>query len=405
LAICRAVPGTIQDKITDGVVRGMCSEAALSIMMSMVNRGWSYAEAQATFFDTENRISDWIYFRPNGGRRRTPRAQNDHFERIWKKATNRVAENPPIVNEGEARQEIGMIRAQAPFGKFDGRSGVTDRLVLEAIFVRATELGRIVLRLSSRMLAEKTGVHYTTAAKSIQRLISRGWLKLAYKPGELEAPYYRIILPTALQDAPRGHTVLKTQTTSISTDSDEEDQEHPSLSSSEGLNLVSPAKLQGTRGSWCEGPVVDADTMVKSPYAMSAKTPHAAEHDFFQRPGVSSYAAVIFESLGSRPKMPKEIMISTGISKSTVHKWLNELSAAGLVEKTETGYQRTEMSLDEAAYWTGSTGLAARKRHMHYLQRQQFEEVKDYIKEVRERRLRKMNKRKFSKDSMWTKVA
>jgi DNA-binding Lrp family transcriptional regulator len=94
-----------------------------------------------------------------------------------RRATSYVAVHPAIATPTDARGEILAIRDAIASLPWPGRTGDTDRAVLEAEIDLRLELGRLQAWVSERDLAERVGMSRPTVAAARRRLQDQGLLK------------------------------------------------------------------------------------------------------------------------------------------------------------------------------------------------------------------------------------
>ncbi len=94
-----------------------------------------------------------------------------------RRAASYVAAHPAIATPTDARGEILTIREEIALLPWPGRTGDTDRAVLEAEIDLRLELGRLQASVSERDLAERVGMTRPTVAAARHRLHDQGLLK------------------------------------------------------------------------------------------------------------------------------------------------------------------------------------------------------------------------------------
>lgn len=154
--------------------------ARKAVLLSAVRRGWTCDECFRVFLADpalpayELWASSRTEIGPHG---RLKRLQED-YRQCLAHAANTPA---PPRSSGDARAQIGEIIAEAAIADFPGVSGRTDRDVLKAVHATGTEYGSMSVILPARDIALRAGVSRTTAAKSLGRLVTAGWIKRTVK--------------------------------------------------------------------------------------------------------------------------------------------------------------------------------------------------------------------------------
>ncbi|WP_394613128.1 hypothetical protein JNUCC0626_24615 [Lentzea sp. JNUCC 0626] len=296
--------------------------AVLAVMTSALNKGWTWAK-----FHTE-------WSQPECGMRLKLVSDGAELLKLWEKASAFVADSPPVISASEARQELGLIRAELSSTVLEGRNRVRDREVLKFILKKATRQGRLVLPLALRTIAEGTGQSVETSRRALESLVSRGWLTV-------HTPSHRALATTY-----RVHTPSRRSSTGNATSA-------PSISSLQTQCTDETPLRRRDLGEDC----------VSSVHSM-------ASTDVFRSLGRS--AAVLYDHLSvTSPMKATELVDSTELARRTVFKWLGRLKEEGLAAQVEGGaWVRVEVDLEALAEVMGVSGKAEAQKAQHARERE-----------------------------------
>ncbi len=154
--------------------------ARRAIVLSAVNAGWTLDDCQRAF------AANGLWHSTSGER------AERRVRRDYEAASRHADANPSFRFAEDARQYIGLVTAEVEGFPWRGVSGRVDRDVMLCVCRRATRVACTAINVSVRDAATGAGVTKATAARSLQRLVSSGWL---IKTGEREfhlAQGYRI---------------------------------------------------------------------------------------------------------------------------------------------------------------------------------------------------------------------
>lgn len=292
------------------------SRAAMALITACVNAGWPMAQVERELCDPTNGASIWYSHRRDGTRRTDGRSR---IQQDYAKATEYVVAHPPFQGPDDARAVIqGFSRLSARL-RWPGRTGPADRVVLAAVHAMAINSGKLRLALSVREVAERGGVSRGTAARSLKRLSSVGWLRRVAKAdlGAGTAAVYQLMAPNADPDG-----------------------------------LIDEVRVPRDRAS-------DA------------------------RRGMGATQAHIFDALDETPRSIKHLAERTGRHRRTVSRHLGQLHRDGLAQRLENGMwlrgSRTpEDLLADFPQWIGQGERQKdshhREREAQRLAREQYEQ-------------------------------
>ena len=170
----------------------MSNEAVvLSIMLGMVGKGRSEADAWRELLDQGNR----------GGRflqqlhQRNPGRSRRWMTRQYQLRQKFAAAHP--ATDGQ-HTSYALVRyaelVQQGNGFAPGMAGVTDRSVLSFLTERAMVHMHPLVRASHRTISEETDVNLTTVGPSLARLVKHGWLEIQEASSGFEPSTYRLLI-------------------------------------------------------------------------------------------------------------------------------------------------------------------------------------------------------------------
>lgn len=306
------LPRGMQDRLRQGI-DGDPHLAYRSLVLSMVQHGWTEAQMCEVLRDPRNR-GGWRYRRLYE-REGKSQARFDLQSRI-ENAQRFAAANPPVGDRQSASEKVAHVHASADARPWKGKTGTTDKNVLDALCRLAQYAGGHVFRASFRQITEEAGLgNADTAHRATRRLIEQGWLKKS-------------------RDS--------TDTTGT------------------GWTLLKPTEAIGTVVSLSSG----AETV-----------PIPSAHDAFRRGalGGTGYRVLQLLLTTEDPASAREMGEALGITDRTVRTRLGEMRGLGLVERLDDGTWRAEITdpdelaarLDAVAVFrrTAGNGDAVRERH------------------------------------------
>lgn len=288
--------------------------AALALFASMLNCQWGWREASDALCDRESRAMGNLVTSLSEART------------LWIKAQEYIADNPVVLGQADAKVKLGEVKAELMSIRFTGRTATRDRLVLEAIHQIALKYNTVIPALAERTLAEKTGISKATCNRALKALTQAGWLRLHCPSDGTRAARYRLTTP-----------------------------KRPQMS--QYLPQVEPLRGSGS----------------------SVVTPHqeaveVANSDVFRSLGRS--ALVLYVTLQvTTGQAPKDLVVTSGMARQTVTKWLKVLVDEGLAFKDTDGYKRVEVDLEAVAEDMGVTGKSASVRAQHVLEREMWAKI------------------------------
>ncbi len=150
------------------------SEAEFALIISLINRGFSYEEIKQHFIKSK--------FPGKFARRyhRNKITALRNLEKEYKRALNRARNH-----ESEGRIRGRNAYFWAVNRPWEGRTGSSDRTVFIALANIAFRSGKIKFGASSREVGELSGVNKNTASKALKRLFDAGFIKCS----KLTIPY------------------------------------------------------------------------------------------------------------------------------------------------------------------------------------------------------------------------
>ncbi len=330
--------------LRDGDVDGRYasrSEAVLASALAAAGAGWTESAWRAVL--EPSALGEWaqVQRRRTGTRRhRNPPDIARRLATTWAKAARRAAARPPVADAASVRAELAAVLGAADHNPavWRGAAGVTDRAVLAALVELGAGACTVTPSASTRQLSELVNISPATAATSLQRLRTRGWLRLEHPAAGTHAATWRLLRPEQVANPPAAvHEVLE---------------------------ALPPRPLTPSGGS-------------------------ARAHDAFTHTvhgGLGRVAARLFDVLddGAYGGLSvAELAALTGLHRRTVLRHLVGLQAAGLVAAGDGGRRwarsltagdpkQLKAALDEAAVLLGCAGSTARRRERHAAQREAF---------------------------------
>ncbi len=330
--------------LRDGDVDGRYasrSEAVLASALAAAGAGWTESAWRAVL--EPSALGEWaqVQRRRTGTRRhRNPPDIARRLATTWAKAARRAAARPPVADAASVRAELAAVLGAADHNPavWRGAAGVTDRAVLAALVELGAGACTVTPSASTRQLSELVNISPATAATSLQRLRTRGWLRLEHPAAGTHAATWRLLRPEQVANPPAAvHEVLE---------------------------ALPPRPLTPSGGS-------------------------ARAHDAFTHTvhgGLGRVAARLFDALddGAYGGLSvAELAALTGLHRRTVLRHLVGLQAAGLVAAGDGGRrwarsltagdrEQLKAALDGAAVLLGCAGRTARRRERHAAQREAF---------------------------------
>lgn len=331
-----SLPGNIIDSIRDGAPRGIRSNAVMSVAVSMVNHGWTWAEFHAELTNDQNGLADWAMRRANG----SPRNNHDSYvrlERAWRKAERFVADRPAIQDTTEAVQTVGELRGLADHRQWPGRGGQRDREVYVALLAVATRCATLTPAVAVRTLTEQSSFRgWKTICRAIDSLVEQGLLtKLA--PATSGGPTrYQLVSPPV----PRRHT-----------------SSHAELG---GAHVSLRHDASGTGGDTA------SDLPVLAPLSRE-RTRLALMF--------GAHAAAVHAALVEFPMPVSALVNRSGVSRRTVYRWLPKLALLGLARKMPLGWVVGDTDPDRVAFEYGVELVERDRYERHELSRRGYQEA------------------------------
>ena len=334
----------IASLLRDGDVDGRYasrSEAVLASALAAAGAGWTESAWRAVL--EPSALGEWaqVQRRRTGTRRhRNPPDIARRLATTWAKAARRAAARPPVADAASVRAELAAVLGAADHNPavWRGAAGVTDRAVLAALVELGAGACTVTPSASTRQLSELVNISPATAATSLQRLRTRGWLRLEHPAAGTHAATWRLLRPEQVANPPAAvHEVLE---------------------------ALPPRPLTPSGGS-------------------------ARAHDAFTHTvhgGLGRVAARLFDVLddGAYGGLSvAELAALTGLHRRTVLRHLVGLQVAGLVAAGDGGRrwarslsagdpEQLKAALDGAAVLLGVAGSTARRRERHTAQREAF---------------------------------
>lgn len=145
----------------------------MSVVLSMRQRGWGEGRIERALLRPHHRAGFLIRRARKQHGKAAARAE---VVRLVAKADAYIVARPAVTDRHDAVASLARIRAAADDSPWSGRTGTTDRAVLEALVRLAERGGGPLFRASERQVAELANVNRRTAAASLIRLVDRGWL-------------------------------------------------------------------------------------------------------------------------------------------------------------------------------------------------------------------------------------
>jgi len=206
--LARPLSDLIAALLRDGDTHGRYasrSEAVMATALAAASAGWTETAWRDVL--AASALSEWAaqQRRKGGGLRQRNPADVDHrLTTTWRAAAKRAHERPPVADAPSVRAELAALLAAADHNPalWAGAAGVTDRAVLAALVDIALAACTVTPSASTRQLSEAANISHSTAAVSLERLRTRGWLRLEHPPAGTQATTWRLIRPERVQDPP-----------------------------------------------------------------------------------------------------------------------------------------------------------------------------------------------------------
>ena len=324
----------IADGDTEGRYRDR-SALAFAITVSLVQAGWALTEYSCLAEREDAKGLDHLRRAHLGdGHCQRRRDVADAARRMWNAATDFVHRNPAIRSQRPDVAHIlaGVGRAVRAAG-WGGQGGPTERAVLDELLRRGWHLGRVVIGMSVRLLADACGVSRSAAAAALRRLIRDGWL---------------------VEEAPR-------------------------VGRAAGEYRLLERHAPSSRG-WTldQAPLVDRpqDSGVNPGYGISDRYPleHRPmvhhQHDALSAEALGRVAALILATLSEEPADLARLQQRTWLCRRTLIKHLRRLHEHHLVSDaagvwTAASSNTLPSALAATATALGSVGVLQRRRDYH----------------------------------------
>lgn len=297
--------------------------AQMSLVLSLRQHGWSKSDIWNALLDPRHRAGGWTRGTIAKYGVKAGRAE---LRRLIAKADRWISERPPIGDRADAIDALAGILAAADAQPWPGRSGSTDRTVLEGYVRLAIRAGGPRFRASLRQVAEATNMHRTLVEQANKRLRNGGWLTRAERgAGQTGTTWLVHVGARAIGTVPPRQRRMTTVP----------------------LSLVNLAK-----------------------------------HDAFTAHGLGATAARLFALLVSadEPISVADLALSTGLHASTVRRALSDrLESAGLADRveglwspTERDPERLAAKLDRLAQFMGTSGTGEERKARHEEERASY---------------------------------
>lgn len=284
------------------------SRVIQALAQAAVNDNVSCGELFAALIAPENAAGEKVR---EIARRRGLAAAWSYVERSYRKAAGR-----PAVRE-LAERVRGLVAAsrsaaEARPERWRGTGGATDWQVLQVLHEIALESGRATFDASVRLVAERAGIHRSTASKAIRRLVRSGWLVEAGRNDRYRTKRYGL----AVVARDTGETNI------------------PHTPPYEDAMYVSDL----TRDVWRWG-------------------------------GLGLSAKRIWEQLNEVPVSTVDLAERCGLSRRSVQRHLKALSRWGLALRDRDGWVRGPVGPEDIAHLLPTEGLSERQRQDHRVER------------------------------------
>jgi len=170
------------------------SETMAALTLSVLSRGYPLEWLEQQLADPRNQLSvELASHRRRDGSKRNGRRL---LRQAGRSAARHLADSAPYRNRQDALDDIERIRDHANCHTWNGRTGLTDRAVLEALIDIAVTSGGIEFNASQRQLAEDAGLrNRRTVERSLRRLIAARWLTLCRNGRGTLASTWRLRTP------------------------------------------------------------------------------------------------------------------------------------------------------------------------------------------------------------------
>jgi hypothetical protein len=119
-------------------------------------------------------------------RRSGPEVAKHHALEMATWAVEHVASNPKDTYKARVVENIVRWRAEADRVSWCGRTGPTDRKVLESFYLAGSNAASTKFRHAARTIGNRTGLPWTTASAATRRLIDRRMIR--YVGGHYNGP-------------------------------------------------------------------------------------------------------------------------------------------------------------------------------------------------------------------------
>jgi DNA-binding IscR family transcriptional regulator len=293
----------------------------MGLALAMRNRGWAWEDFHAALSDPQNLMGRYYTHRRSGA----PRTSHDvaaRLQRDWAKACSIISNNPALTNRQEAKQELALDYAVLKDEVWSGRTAVTDRIVLSALYEMAIKKGQRELPLATRTVAERSGVSQKCARVALTRLRDAGHILLTRASEGGNAAEYRLVRRRCAEDS----------------------------STSRG------------------GPPRGGESPAHSLVSLAAS-------NLFRWMG--RYGAMVFHAIQRGARTVTEIVESSGVSRRTAFKYLGLLLKTGLVSRNAWGLRADDLeNLEQAAQTVGVVrDYAAEQRLAHRTQRRGWRQI------------------------------
>ncbi|MFF4804458.1 helix-turn-helix domain-containing protein [Streptomyces sp. NPDC001351] len=293
----------------------------------------------------------------------------DYIRRVWASASAAVASTRVLESRQQAHEVLAALRDRIETTPWRGERGRTALRVLRAHLTFAEIAGGPLHHASERQTAEEAGVSRTTLRVVYETVLKpQGWLRrLRVGHGREGSTWY-------LADGNVPASLSRFRTTQYPPDPALEEWPTPETRAAADIDSTVISRLMG--------------------------------HDAFAHHGLGSSALMIIGALHARPAQTiGELVGSASVSRATAYRTLRGLADHGLVHHSGETWSLAPRALegfgtslpdavpgptahpaqgwDAVARQCGTTGVAARRKALHAVERSAYREALDRLAEHR----------------------
>lgn len=165
-------------------------QLALKILLGMANKGWPEEDAYSYLLDRAHAGGLFLQERHQRNAGRARNWLHRQYEQIWRWVAQRPAHDP-LGNSMHLAELQSRIEDRSLFTP--GQAGVSERAVMRALVDKGLQHSSVIVRASTRQLAEVADVNQPTVVAVLRRLTTLKWIELHQPATALQGNAYRLL--------------------------------------------------------------------------------------------------------------------------------------------------------------------------------------------------------------------